>query len=81
MIASSTSASSTLRTAGAKDGPSRFIMHQSNATHMSPRWGFRIFACPVCYKHAAPLGLCWFISHWLIELISSAHIMEKVGTG
>ena len=49
--------------------------------HMSARWGFRIFACPVCYKHAAPLGLCWFISHWLIELINSAHIMEKVGTG
>ena len=25
--------------------------------YMSPRWGFRIFARPVCYKHAAPLGL------------------------
>ena len=24
---------------------------------MSPLWGFRIFAYPVCYKHAAPLGL------------------------
>ena len=24
-----------------------------DAIHMSPRWGFRIFACPVCYKHAA----------------------------
>ena len=31
--------------------------------HMSPRWGFGIFACPVRYKHAAPLGLCWFISN------------------
>ena len=30
---------------------------------MSPRWGFRIFACPMCYKHAAPLGLGWFISN------------------
>ena len=28
------------------------------------------------YTHAAPLELCWFISHWLIELISSTHIME-----
>ena len=33
------------------------------------------------YTHAGPLELCWFISHWLIELISSTHIMEKVGTG
>ena len=24
---------------------------------MSPLWGFGIFAYPVCYKHAAPLGL------------------------
>ena len=24
---------------------------------MSPRWGFRAFAYPVRYKHAAPLGL------------------------
>ena len=24
---------------------------------MSPLWGFRVFAYPVCYKHAAPLGL------------------------
>ena len=31
--------------------------------HMSPRWGFRIFACLVCYKHAALLGLGWFISN------------------
>ena len=63
MIVSSTSASSTLRSSEAKDGLSRFIVHQPNATHMSPRWGFRIFACPVCYKHAALLGLGWFISN------------------
>ena len=25
--------------------------------HMSPRWGFKVFAYPVCYKHVAPLGL------------------------
>ena len=25
--------------------------------HMSPLWGFRIFAHAACYKHAAPLGL------------------------
>ena len=24
---------------------------------MSPRWGFKTFGHPVCYKHAAPLGL------------------------
>ena len=24
---------------------------------MSPLWGFKIFVCRVCYKHAAPLGL------------------------
>ena len=25
--------------------------------NMSPRWGFKTFGHPVCYKHAAPLGL------------------------
>ena len=35
----------------------RFIVPQPNATHMSPRWGFRYLVYPVCYKHAAPLGL------------------------
>ena len=35
----------------------RFIVPQSNATHMSPRWGFRYLVYPVRYKHAAPLGL------------------------
>ena len=24
---------------------------------MSPLWGFDVFVYPVCYKHAAPLGL------------------------
>ena len=24
---------------------------------MSPRWGFKTFGFPVCYKHVAPLGL------------------------
>ena len=24
---------------------------------MSPRWGFKTFGHPVCYKHVAPLGL------------------------
>ena len=24
---------------------------------MSPRWGFKTFGYPVCYKHVAPLGL------------------------
>ena len=32
-------------------------MPQSNAAHMSPRWGFRYLVYPVCYTHAAPLGL------------------------
>ena len=36
MIASSTSASSTLRSSEAKDGLSRFIVHQPNATHVAP---------------------------------------------
>ena len=29
-----------------------------------------------CYKHIAPLGLCWFISalvHWFIGLMESIH--------
>ena len=29
----------------------------SDKWHMSPLWGFKIFVCRVCYKHAAPLGL------------------------
>ena len=33
-------------------GPLRCFVHD-----MSPRWGFRIFVCPVFYKHVAPLGL------------------------
>ena len=24
---------------------------------MSPRWGFKTFGFPACYKHVAPLGL------------------------
>ena len=24
---------------------------------MSPRWGFKTFRFPACYKHVAPLGL------------------------
>ena len=24
---------------------------------MSPRWGFKVFVYPLCYKHVAPLGL------------------------
>ena len=24
---------------------------------MSPRWGFKTFGHPVCYKHVAPLGI------------------------
>ena len=43
---------------------------------MSPRWGFKYLRILCCYKHAAPLGLCWFTSslvHWLIELINPIH--------
>ena len=43
---------------------------------MSPRWGFKYLRILCCYKHAAPLGLCWFTSslvHWLIELINPTH--------
>ena len=27
------------------------------AINMPPRWGFKTFGNPVCYKHVAPLGL------------------------
>ena len=35
--------------------------HVSRILHMSPLWGFGTFGLSVFYKHAAPLGLCWFI--------------------
>ena len=33
------------------------VIGDSDKWHMSPLWGFKIFVCRACYKHAAPLGL------------------------
>ena len=33
------------------------LIRDSDQWDMSPLWGFGVFVCPVCYIHAAPLGL------------------------
>ena len=42
--------------------------------HISPRWGFKTFGNPVCYKHVAPLGLKKLTQTFIMHI---AHSAEK----
>ena len=48
---------------------------------MSPRWGFKTFGHPVCYKHVAPLGLKTSGSHPLKLLSPDASLETQGCTG
>ena len=70
---------------GAADGGFLYLKHNDfidlscispTPTHMSPPLGLWSWLGRACYRHAAPLGLCWFISlevHWFIELMNPVH--------